>query len=211
MIADLAVGAARTLSLAVIAWLVGLPLGITLSFVATRGGERSMALKGGAVFVSVVPFLATLFWLHYPLQVLLGVVWPPYFTAAALLAVFVSLSVGDVVADEMHRVRARLLESALVLGLPATAFMKRVAFPASLQASVPRLLTVGIASIHMTMFASLIGVEELFRVSQRINAHVLRPVEVFTVMALVYAGLCLPLYAVAAAVQKRASRFDAGA
>lgn len=56
------------------------------------------------------------------------------------------------------------------------------------------------------MFASLIGVEELFRVVQRLNAQMLRPVELYTALAASYAALCLPLYLAANYLNERLAR-----
>ena len=47
--------------------------------------------------------------------------------------------------------------------------------------------------LHATLFASLISVEELFRVSQRINSTIYRPIEIYTALALFFLVVCLPI------------------
>lgn len=196
-------GALRTVALAATSWVIGLPIGMALAFAALLHPGSKLILRGVAVFLTVVPFLAILFWLHYPLQTILEVVWPPNLTCAALLSAYVACAFGDVLADEMTRLERRLFEAALVLGVPAKQLIWKVIFPAALEASMPRVLGLAVVSIHMTMFASLIGVEELFRVTQRLNAQILKPVELFTVMAFIYAALCVPLHFLAASFAKR--------
>ncbi len=138
MFLDIVAGAFNTLLIAITSWAVGLPLGIALSFLMLLNPERRVFVREGAVFLSVVPFLAILFWVHYPLQVLLGVVWPPLFTSIALLSVFVAFMVGDIIASEMISIKQSLFETAQVLGISNRLFIGKVVFPASMRGSLPR-------------------------------------------------------------------------
>jgi ABC-type amino acid transport system permease subunit len=51
--------------------------------------------------------------------------------------------------------------------------------------------------LQSTLFGSLISVEEVFRVAQRINATAYQPVQIYTALALFFLLLCLPLYLLA--------------
>lgn len=200
---DLLAGVWGTLSIALFAWIIGIPAALLSAFASNLSPIFSQILRTTATAITVLPFLVILFWIHYPLQTLFGVVWPPFWSTALLLAAFVSISAGDILAGEMNRLRATLEEAALVLGIPPYSFLQMVVFPAALENSIPRILLLAITSIHITMFASLIGVEETFRVIQRINAQLLRPIELFTIMALLYSFLCVPLYYLAVVAKRR--------
>jgi ABC-type amino acid transport system permease subunit len=159
-----------------------------------------------AVVLSITPFLALLFWFHYPLQGMLGVVWPPELVAIGLLSTYVGVQTSDVFSQELIRARTIMQDQARVLGIGQTTFLWRIVTPSAAVACLPRLLTLAITTIHMTMFASLIGVEELFRAAQRVNAQTLRPVQVYGAMALFYAAICLPLYITALTWHRRLGR-----
>ena len=47
--------------------------------------------------------------------------------------------------------------------------------------------------LHTTLFASLISVEEIFRVAQRINAQIYRPVEIYTALGVFFLAVSLPV------------------
>jgi len=202
MLAELLHGTATTLFLFLIGWSIGLPTGLGLALLSVSLVDIRALVRGLAVFLSVVPLLALLFWLHYPLQTMLRVVIPPFITAAGLLCVFILFSVADIVGRELITTKARMGEPAQVLGIPHSVFLQQIVLRASLERSLPRLLTLAIASIHLTMFASLIGVEELFRATQHVNASMLKPVQVFSLMAAIYALLCLPLFVLSQAIQR---------
>lgn len=206
MLVEFLYGAYKTLSLAGTAWIFGLPMGIQFSFASLRFGKYSFYLSSLSVFLTVVPFLAILFWFHYPLQNILNVVWTPYSTSVFLLSLFVAVISGEIIAEEMRKIKVELMNSADVLGIRSSLFIRRVIFPTAIQNALPRLLNLAVVSIHMTMFASLIGVEELFRVTLRINSEYLQPVKIFTVMAGVYASICLPLYFLARLLDRRINK-----
>jgi polar amino acid transport system permease protein len=203
VIRDVVAGVGGTLSIAALAWLLGTPIALFLAFEAVLSSEVRRLVRFAAIALSVLPFLAILFWIHYPLQAILGVVWSPFVSTVGLLTVFIALLVADIVAEEMIRMQAGLDEAARVLGISESVFLRRVVFPAALQVALSRLLALGITSIHITMFASLIGVEETFRIIQRLNAEYLRPVELFTLMAALYAVMCVPLYIIAAKARQK--------
>lgn len=206
MLTEFLYGAYKTLSLAFTAWVFGLPLGIIFSFFSLRFPKYSFYLSSLSVVLTVLPFLAILFWFHYPLQNILDVVWSPYFTSAFLLAIFVAIISGEIVAEEMRKTKKDFIDSVDVLGIRKDVFLMRVVFPTAIINALPRLLNLSVVSIHMTMFASLIGVEELFRITLRLNSEYLQPVKIFSIMALFYACICLPLYFLANRLSEKLNR-----
>lgn len=206
MFTEFLYGAFKTLTLASTAWVLGLPIGVIISFASLRYYKYRIYLSVLSVLLTVVPFLAILFWFHYPLQNILDVVWPPYFTSSFLLSLFVAVISGEIIAEEMRKTKVSFIDSADVLGIKSGAFIKKVIFPTAIQNALPRLLNLLVVSIHMTMFASLIGVEELFRVTLRVNSEYLQPVKIFSIMGGVYASICLPLYFLAHRLNKRLKR-----
>jgi len=201
MLKELFDGAVTTILLFMIGWGIGFPCGLAFALLSISFDEVRYLVRSGSIFLSVVPLLALLFWFHYPLQAILGVVIPPFATAAGLISLYIIFSVADILGRELAWNKGQLGDVAQVLGIPLSVFLRQVVLRASLERSLPRLLTLAIASIHLTMFASLIGVEELFRASQHLNASILRPVQIFSLMAAIYALLCLPLFVLSRRVQ----------
>jgi polar amino acid transport system permease protein len=209
MMDQLIFGAAQTFLLFFYAWLIGAPLGAALALMAFRSQLVRSLLHVMATAWMVVPLLAVLFWFHYPLQLLFAVVLPPFLTATVVLSLFVAFTAGDIFSDSLLKTSARFDEAAAVLGIRWFTYISEIVLPGAAFLAAPRLLSLAIFVVHATMFTSLIGVEELFRVVQRLNAEFLRPVELFTAMAAVYALLCLPIYVLAMRLQYRvAIEFD---
>lgn len=202
---ELFAGLRGTLSLAAIAWAAGAPIALIAAFYSGMNDKFQNTLSSASMGITILPFLVILFWIHYPLQGLLGLVWPPYWTTAALLTIYITIAGADILSTAMANLRKNYEDSATVLGITELTFLRKVVFPAALELSIPRLLLLAVTSVHITMFSSLIGVEELFRATLRLNAELLKPVELFSIMALLYAMLCVPLYALAIYFKRRLS------
>lgn len=206
---DLLWGGFRTIQIAGLAWVIGLPLAILLAWLSMSTVFARGSTYLASIALSVIPFLAVLFWVHYPVQTTLGVVWDPFFTTTLLLGGFVAVQCGEILSSNLRAVEQDLVEPAIVLSLPRSLFVFRILWPAAVYQSLPRILTLAVLSVHLTMFASLIGVDELFRVTQRLNSAHLRPVPLYSAMAAVYALICAPLYAAAIVIERRRQGRDA--
>jgi ABC-type amino acid transport system permease subunit len=60
--------------------------------------------------------------------------------------------------------------------------------------------------LQATLFASLISVDEIFRVAQRINARVYRPIEVYTALGVFFLAICLPMNGIALWLRRKYTR-----
>src|SRR5687768_16519167 len=126
MFTALIIGAARTIELALVGWAVGFPVGFLLAILSQYSRGLRVALSALAIGIVVIPSLAVLFWLHYPLQNVLNVVWPPTVTTLILLCAYVAVVSGDILGSEMSRLEREFIEPALMLGLSQRDFAFRV-------------------------------------------------------------------------------------
>jgi polar amino acid transport system permease protein len=188
-------GALVTLQLASITWLGGLVFGATIGiWRASRMRERSRMVTDLAVLaLSSVPVMVYLLWVHYPLQSWLGVQIPPFYTAAITFTIYNSLAVGEIVAGAIREVPIAYQMAARVGGVPRALYLRTVVVPLATRAALPSYLVSQVTALHLTLFASLISVDELFRAVQRINALEYDAVSIYSLLVIFYFGLSLPL------------------
>ena len=200
-------GTMVTLELAGIVWLVGLSLGTMLGLLTARlRGFAESAVKAGTFVVTSIPVLALLFWCHYPLQAFFRIVVDPFYTAAILLSILNALAVAAVVHNAVVTFPREYLVAARVCGIkPRHAFL-RIQLPLILRQVFPALLQLQVVTLHATLFASLISVDELFRVTQRINAVEYQPIPIYSALALFFLVLCAPMNALAIVLGRRYAR-----
>ena len=196
-----------TIELTAIIWGTGLVFGGMLGVLSAeyRVGV-GIPLRLLAFLLSGIPVLVFLYWMHYPLQAMFGVIIDPFVTAGAVFSIINILAVADLVRGHVVDFPEQYRIAAQVCGLNRSTFIFRIQIPILLRQLLPALLPLQIIMLHSTLFASLISVEEIFRVSQRINALEYKPVHIFTALALFFLAISLPVNAVAIWLRYRFTR-----
>ena len=197
-------GLVVTMHLCAIIWAVGL-LGGWLLGIAEARWRRFVAIPGSiaSFILSGVPVLVLLFWLHYPLQAYLKVVIDPFWTAAGVLSLLNIFAVAEVVRGVLVDFPKQYLDAARVCGLSEWDATRYITFPIVLRQTLPTLLMLQVNMLQMSLFASMIGVNEIFRVAQSINSIVYSPVEIYTGLAVFFLAVCLPLNGLALWLRRR--------
>lgn len=195
--------------LSAIIWIGGLAIGVPLGAVANRY-PRAFGLPFRALVFLVVsiPAIVLLVWAHYPAQQLLGVVVDPFITAAVVLTIVNILVVGDTVRSGLADFPRGLIDAARVAGMTERQTFRHIQVPLLLRSLSPALLQQQVVMLHATLFASLISVEEIFRVSQQINAQVYRPVQIYSALAIAFLMVCVPLNGLARVLDYRLRRAE---
>lgn len=206
------VGLRVTLELCLIIWGVGLGLGTLLGATAAHDPIWGKVIHGGAFFLAAVPTLVVLFWLHYPAQTLLGdltnteVVIDPFYTAAFTFALVNIFAMAEMTRVAIRDFPQQFIIAGRVCGLSDREILFHIQLPLLFRQLLPGVLTQQVAMLHMTLFASLISVDEIFRVSQRINATIYKPVEIYTALGIFFIGVCLPINLLASYLHRRFTR-----
>jgi len=150
-----------------------------------------------------VPILVLLFWLHYPAQAALGITIDPFLTTAGLLTVLNALAVFGILRGAIVRVPEEYVDAARVCGIDRKVTFWRIKLPLAIRSALGAITSSQVNVLQLSIFGSLISVEELFRVSQRINAQIYSPVQVYSGLALFFLVICLPLNLFARHIERR--------
>ena len=199
-------GALVSVSLAGLAWLIGIVTGFAVGLLVARSYLGARLLAGASFAVGAIPALAILFWLHYPAQQVLGVVIDPFVTSLATLSLLNTVFVASFVTDSANRLAKEYLEAAFVHSWHREDASRLIELPLVIRASASRIISTQVLILHMTLFASMISLDELFRTAQRINSIEFDPVVIYTWVAVFYFVLSSPLILAASYVDRRYGR-----
>ncbi len=196
-----------TLQLAFIIWACGIVLGSALGLAGNRyKWSVGMPSRIISFLLSGIPILVFLFWLHYPAQAMFDLVIDPFYTAALTLSIVNIFAVSDLIRGILQDFPKQYLIAAKVTGLSRKQTIFSIQLPLILRQAIPSLLLLQVTMLHTTLFASLISVEEIFRVAQRINAQIYRPVEIYTALGLFFLAVSLPINGFAFWLKNRFTR-----
>jgi polar amino acid transport system permease protein len=201
-----------TLKLCLIIWSAGLLIGTGLGAVAAHDPIWGKAVHGAAFFLAEVPTLVVLFGLHFPAQAMLSnltghdVVIDPFLTAAFTFALVNIMAMAEMTRVAIRDFPQQYITAGRVCGMSSASIFRYIQLPLLFRQLLPGVLTQQVTMLHMTLFASLISVEEIFRVSQRINATIYKPVEIYTALGVFFIAVCLPINLLAAYMHRRYTR-----
>ena len=202
-------GALTSIELAAIAWIGGLLLGVVLGVwrASKQRGTNRKTVTVLSMAASSIPVMVYLLWCHYPIQAMLGISVKPFITAATVFLLYNALTIGEVVRVAVEDLPVSLSMAAHITGVPPGVYTRYVLVPLALRAALPGYLSSQVGVLHITLFASLISVDELFRVTQRINAVEYNSVAVFSLLALFYLVLSFPLLILARVANARLAKY----
>ena len=187
-----------TLKLCLITWITGLLIGGLFGVLSAKWKKFiGLPIRTLSFVLSGIPILVFLFWLHYPAQSMLNIVVDPFFTAAAMLTILNIFAVSEIVRGGIINLPNQYIEVAKISGLSNKKRILKVEFPLIFRHIFPSLLITQVNMLHMTLFASLISVEEIFRVAQRVISIEYKPVEIYTALGIFFLIVSLPLNGIA--------------
>lgn len=197
-----------TFQLCFFTWIIGIALGGFLGYISsTQDKFLGFFLKATAFIVSGVPILVFLFWLHYPAQTFLNIVVNPFFTALIMLAIINTFAVMEIVRNGLKNLPKQYVEVAKLCGLSKSKTFFKIELPILLRHILPSLIVAQVNIIHLSLFASLISVNEIFRVAQRIIAIEYKPVEIYTALGIFFLIINLPILGLAKYVNHKFTKY----
>lgn len=154
------------------------------------------------------PLLVQIMWAYYALPLLTG--YSISNTAAGLLTL--SLYVGSFYAEifraGINAVDKGQSEAASATGMTRTQVMRHVILPQSFKKMLPAFINQSVIQVKNTSLLYAISVAELTYMTSVVNSETYRPMESYTLAAVMYFAMLFPLTKIADRVEKNLSRSD---
>lgn len=207
----LAAGLRFTVPLTLIAFALGLALGLGTALVRLFAPRPLAALAWLYVWIfRGTPLLVQLFVIFYGLPSL-GATIPPWPSAVIAFSINVGGYGAEIIRAAILSVPAGQWEAGYTVGMSRATTLRRIILPQAARVSVPPLSNTFISLVKDTSLASLILVTELFREAQKIAAFSQEFMLLYIEAALVYWVICLGLSALQNLLEKRLDRYVARA
>lgn len=154
------------------------------------------------------PLLVQILWAYYALPMLLGITISN--TAAGLLTL--SLYVGSFYA-EIFRGGIRAIEkgqseAALAVGMSEVQTMRYIILPQAVKKMLPAFINQSVIQVKNTSLLYAISVAELTYMTAVVNSETYRPLEAYSLAAVMYFVMLFPLTQVADHFERRMRRSD---
>jgi polar amino acid transport system permease protein len=197
-------GVAVTLAYTVGTILIGLLLGLVIGLGRlSRYRLVNWPLVGLVEIFRCTPLLVQIIWFYYALPVVLNVQIPAVVAATAVLSLYTAAFYAEIFRAGIVSIEPGQWDAAKALGLSGWQVMRRIVLPQAVRRMVPPFMNQSITQLKNTSLVSTIAVPDLLYQGSLITADTYRPLEVYTVVALIYFALLFPATVLAQWYERR--------
>ncbi|RWI88887.1 amino acid ABC transporter permease [Mesorhizobium sp.] len=183
-------GVYYTIAISVASLVLGVLVG---SFAAVMRLSKSRLARYASItyieFFRDTPLLVQVMWFFFALPILLNIQISAVVAATLALGLNAGAFLAEIFRAGIQSVPVGQVEAAKALGLHRWSVFRLVVAPQALRIVLPALGNSFISLIKDSSLASVISVAELMRRADEINTRTYRPLEVYTVAAIVYFAL----------------------
>jgi polar amino acid transport system permease protein len=200
----LALGLWMTIKLTLICVVLGCSLGFFIGLARASRSGILRAVSGIYVeFFRGTPVLIQLFWIFFCLPLILGVELSNLASGVIALTLYMGAITSETFRASLKSIGREQLDACVALGLPRRVQVTSVILPQAVLRAVPTLLSNCVSLFKESALVSAVGMADLMFVGQNISNNTARPVEVLTVVALIYFVIAFPLTRAVTLVERR--------
>ena len=152
------------------------------------------------------PLLVQIVWFYYALPVLIGIQIPAIVAAVLTLSCYTGAFYAEIFRGGIISIERGQWDAARALGLRRWTMMRMVILPQAVKRMMPPFVNQSITQLKNTSLVSTIAVPDLLYNGTLVTADTYRPLEVYTVVALIYFALLFPSTMLAQWYERRLER-----
>lgn len=175
-----------TMIICISIWIIGIVCGVILWFLSYCNKTLEWIVNILYWFFISIPVIILLFWMHYPLQILLNIQVNPLITIISTLSIVNILSVYKIVIQKIIIIKANYSVLWKILWISKKNIILKIEIPLLFRKSIDQILSFQLNILHMSLFASFISVNDIFRVAQQLNASTYATVEIYTIIGIIF-------------------------
>jgi polar amino acid transport system permease protein len=154
------------------------------------------------------PVLIQLIWFFYAFPIIIGVQLSPFTAAALGLTLNTSAYCAEIFRGGIESIARGQWEGARALGMRHSAILRRIILPQVFRRMLPAFTNRAIELAKVTSLASVLSVHELMYQGRLLSSTYYRPLEILTVVALVYFVIIYPGSFLSMQLERRFARRD---
>ena len=154
------------------------------------------------------PLLVQIVWFYYALPVVIGVDIPAHVAATLVLSLYTGAFYAEIIRGGVNSIERGQWDAARAIGMRRGQVMRHVILPQAVKRMIPPFMNQSIIQLKNTSLVSTIAVADLLYEGTIITAATYRPLEVYTMVAIIYFIVLFPLTIAAQQVERRLARAD---
>lgn len=193
----------------VVTILVGMVIGLLVGLLRLSSNRLiTLPLTAYVEVFRCTPLLVQIIWFYYAFPVVIGIDIPGVVAAGLVLSLYTGAFYAEIVRGGVNSIERGQWDAARSLGLRYLQMMRLVILPQAFRRMIPPFMNQSIIQLKNTSLVSTIAVADLLYEGQMITAATYRPLEVYTMIAVLYFAVLFPLTLAAQEVERRLARAD---
>jgi len=186
----LATAAGMTIAVTAAALGCGLVIGILLAILLElRIGFFRYVLNAYIEIWRNTPLIVQLFWVHFGLPMVTGISTTALQSGLLALTLQSSAYLAYIARAGIQAVPSGQWDAAMALSLPVRTKWLEVILPQALKIMIPPLGNLAVSFLNGSALLGVLSVGELMTISTRISDYTSKPIEIMTVVALLYLAI----------------------
>ena len=206
----LAMGLWATFKLFIICSTLGLGGGLFMGML--RYSKTRWISYPAMLYVEVfrnTPVLVQIIWFFFALPVVTGIEVSPMMAAVLGITLNTIAFSAEVFRGGIQSIEREQWEAGKAIGMSYAQSMRRVILPQALKRMLPPLTSRGIEVFKMSTLASIVAYPETLQKAKLIASYEYNPIEAYTVVALMFFIILLPLVQLTYMLERRFGKSDA--
>jgi polar amino acid transport system permease protein len=193
-----------TIELTIAANIIGVALGFPLALLLmSRIPAMRLPFMLFVEFFRCTPAIVQIVWIFYCVPMLFNVFLGPITMAVIALGMNLTAFNAEAYRASIQAVPKELTDAGIALGLTPLQRTLHIVLPNALRASTPVLLTNGIGIFQQSALVAIVAVQDLMYQAKSLATETYRPIEIFTVTALIYFAVSFPVSQVVGWLERR--------
>lgn len=193
-----------TLGYALATIIAGLLLGVLLGMLLLSKYLVLRLPAGGFVQVfRCTPLLIQIIWFYYALPVALNVTVPAWLAAGMGLTFYMGAFSAEIFRGGIMSIDKGQWQAAKAIGMMPWQVMRRVVLPQATRRMIPPFVNQSVLQLKNTSLLSIVAVPDLMYTAQVFVSETFRPLEIYTVLGVMYLVILYPLQKLAKALERR--------
>jgi len=202
-------GLGVTVAYTIVTIIVGMVIGLAVGLLRLSANRLiTLPLTAYVEIFRCTPLLVQIIWFYYAFPVVIGIDIPGVIAAGLVLSLYTGAFYAEIVRGGVNSIERGQWDAARALGLRYVPMLRLVVLPQAFRRMIPPFMNQSIIQLKNTSLVSTIAVADLLYQGQMITAATYRPLEVYTMVAVLYFAVLFPLTLAAQEVERRLARKD---
>jgi polar amino acid transport system permease protein len=154
-------------------------------------------------FFRCTPAIVQIVWIFYCVPMLFDVFLDPITMGVLALGLNLMAFNAEAYRASIQAVPKEQIDAGIALGLTPIQRILHIIFPTAFRASVPVLLTNGIVIFQQSALVAIVAIQDLMYQGKSLATETYRPIETFTVVALIYFAVSFPVTQIVGLLERR--------